>query len=331
MKSSILLVIVAFFVILCNAQSTPEAFLGMLPPVPSVDCNRKSSLQTEAMIVFQDQISSFKDAISEALKEEKQKNKNQKISGNFKNQAMAQSGLSENELNKLSDKNTSKSENDRLKDKAVKNQTGFSMNDMDKVKKMSKEDRMKWAMQNYNKVMQNEKSKSEETKPFQGQNVSIADLATEQQQLAENLQHHYSRLNKIKTDLETLAAEQKVVLDAKLKEINVTYRDVNDGEASTEGDMAKLKEKNNLIRKAKVEYCSKLTPQQIDYIITYENVLKENILPDLKRTEEIEHQIRQLTISQSEESCFARLRAIEDYSSALSKAFVYYLSVDKDE
>lgn len=331
MKSLIFPAIIFFFSIICNAQSTPEAFLGMLPKVPSIDCNRENSMQAEARIIFQDQIASVRDLLSDAIKNEKQKNKNAKMSVNMKNQAIANSGLSEKELNSLSDKNTDKNEKDRLIDKSVKSQTGFSMEEMQKLKNMSKEERKKWAMGNYDKVIQNEKSKSEENKSLEQPNFSMADLASEQQKLAENLQRHFSRLEKIKADVETAAVQQKIILDNKLKEIAKKYESVNDGENATKDDLEKLRQARILIREAKVEYCSKLTPLQIDYLINYESSLKSNILPDIKRTEEIEFQMSKITMANAEESCFQRLRAIENYSAALNKAFDFYLDVDKSE
>ncbi len=329
MKKNILLLLgLLLCVMYATAQSTPEAFLRMLPKVPTIDCNQKSSQQMEANLAFRTQITSTQDALSDAIKKEKQKNKNQQLSKNVKEQAAAQSGLSEEELKIASNKKTSKAEKDRLTSKSVENQTGFSMEQMQEVKRMSKEDRKKWAMENYGKVMENEQQKVKETRPSQAQNVSLPNLAQEQQRIAENLQYHYARIDKKKQDVELLAAQQQLILDRKLKEISARYKDVNDGEGSTKADMAKLQERDRLIRKAKVEFCSKLTPVQLDYLITYESVLKSNILPDLNRTEEIEYEIRKKTFSKAEKSIFEQLRAIEKYSGALNKAFDYYLPVD---
>ena len=314
-----------------HAQSTPEAFLGLLPKAPVIDCSRESSQQSEANQAFQNQITSVQDALSDAIKKEKQKNKNPKLSKNVKAQAAAQSGLSEDELKAAADRKTNRAEKERLTDKSGQSQTVFSMEEMQQVKKMSKADRQKWAMENYGKVTQNERQKADETKPYQAQSASMASLAAEQQRLAQNLQQHRTRLDKMKNELETTAQQQRVIMDSKIKAIEKKYKDVNDGEGATAEDMRKLRERNKLIRDAKIEYCSKLTPLQINYLTMYESVLKENILPDLKRTEEIAFQISKTTMAQAEETCFDRLRAVEDYAAALRKAYDFYLPVNKIE
>lgn len=331
MKRLTLASILMLIVMLVHAQSTPEAFLALLPAVPTIDCSTESSRQDEAIAAFQSQITATRDKLSERIRAEKPKNRNLQLSENVKGQALTQSGLSESELNKAANKKTPSAERDRLTDKSVQNQTGFSMEEMQQVKKMSKADRQKWAMENYGKVVQTEKQKAADTKPYQAQNAStMATLAAEQQQLSQNLQQHFNRLSKMKTDLETSAVQQQVILERKLKEIELQFRDVNDGEGSTKADMEKLRQKNRLMRQAKTEYCSKLTPLQITYLTAYESALKENILPDLKRTAEIECQMQNATTGKAEESNVGRLRAIQDYAGALSGAYKYYLSVNKD-
>lgn len=329
MKRIIHTVILFYFTMLCYAQSTPEAFLGLLPRVPTIDCGTESSRQTEAIMAFQSQINTTREKLSESIRAEKQKNKNPKLSENVKREASARSGLTESELERVSIKKSSSSEREQLTDKSVQNQTGFSMDEMQKVKSMSKSDRQKWAMENYGKVMQKEQQKAEDTKQYQSSNTSLGELGVEQQKLAVNLQHHREQLDRIKNDLETEASQQNVILENKIKEIKCKYENVNDGEGATAEDMRKIRERNKLIRDAKIEYCSKLTPLNINYINHYETTLKENILPDLKRLENINYQIQRKTYAKAELSCFDRLRAIEDYASALSKAFNFYMSVNK--
>ena len=315
----------------CHAQSTPEAFLGLLPAVPTIDCGIENSRQIEAIAAFQSQINATRDKLSEVIRAEKQKNKNLKLSANIKGQATAQSVLSESELNKVANRKIVSPENERLIDKTVQNQTGFSMDEMQKVKNLSKADRQKWAMENYGKVMKKEQQKAEETKPYQSQTSSMGKLAAEQQQLAMNLQSHYSRLDEMKKNIESKAEQQRIILDNKIKEIDRKYKNVNDGEGATAEDMRKLRERNKLIRDTKIDYCSKLTSLNVNYLVIYESTLKENILPDLKRQEDIEYQTRKMTMAGAERSCFDRLRAIEDYAGALSKAYDFYLPVTKAE
>lgn len=330
MKRIIYAAILIFFTMLCYAQSTPEAFLGLLPAVPTIDCGTESSRQTEAITAFQSQINTTREKLSEAIRVEKQKNKNTKLSERVKREASVQSGLTESELERVSNKKSSSSERERLTNKSVQNQTGFSMDEMQQVKSMSKADRQKWAMNNYGKVMEKEQQKAEDTKQYQTSNASLGELGAEQQKLAVNLRHHRERLDRMKNELETAASQQSVILENKIKEIKRKYENVNDGEGATAEDMRKLRERNKLIRDAKIEYCSKLTPLNINYLIHYEAALKENILPDLKRSEDINYQIQRQTYSKTELSCFDRLRAIEDYTSALSKAFNFYMSVNKE-
>lgn len=314
-----------------RAQSTPEAFLGLLPKSPTIDCNTESTRQNEASSAFRSQVNDVREKLTQAIRIENKKNKNQQLSKNLKAQAAAQSGLSEEELKTASDKKTAQSEKDRLVSKSVQSQTGFSMEEMQQVKKMSKADRQKWAMENFGKVTQKEQQKSEATEPYRATNGSMAKLAQEQQGIAESLQHYLNRLNEIKKALENTADEQRAVLKNKIAEIEKKYKNVNDGEGGTEEDAKKLREKNRLIRDAKIKFCSKLTPLNIDYIVNYESILKENILPDLKRQEDINYQIQKMSVEKAEKSSFDRLRAVEEYAVALSKAYDYYMSVDKIE
>lgn len=312
-----------------KAQSTPEAVLGLLPKAPTIDCNTESTRQNEAIAAYNSQLNEASDKIKEAIKKESAKNKNLQLSKNIKGQAVAQSGLSEEELKRASDKKTSQSEKDRLISKSVQSQTGFSMEEMQQVKKMSKADRQKWAMENFGKVTQKEQQKAEATEPHRTNNASMAKWAEEKQKIAQNLQYHYGRLEKTEQDLNTLAEQQKMILDNKLKQIGEKYKNVNDGENASKEDMRKIREKNRLVRAAKVEFCSKVTPREIDYLVNYESILKEYILPDLKRNEEIDYQISKQTFAKAEESSLERLQAIEKYASKLASAYDYYMSVDK--
>ncbi len=309
-------------------QSTPEAFLGLMPSIPTIDCGMESSRQVEAITAFQTQLNNTQDLLSQAIRDQNKKNKQQGSSADVKRQAASQSTLSEDELATVSDKNSSSSDKNRLVNQSVEGQTGFSMDEMQQVKKMSAADRQKWAMQNYGNAMQTQKSNSSASKSGQPAGGSLAELAAEQQSIAQNLQHHYARLSDMKQNIDNAAAEQQILLDNRLKAINQKYADVNDGEGSTSEDMRKLREKNKLIRDAKVEYCSKLTPLNTDYLVNYHNVLTGNILPDLKRQEDINHQLRNAALTHGEKSELERLRAVKKYGDALSSAFAYYLNVN---
>ena len=310
------------------SQSTPEAFLGLLPPIPAIDCKVASSQQSQAIEAFQHQISSVEEQLSEAISVEKQKNKKQAVSQYRKDNATAMSHLSEAELLRVTNKQTGQAEKNIFIGKSVQGQTGVSMEEMQKVKSMSKADRQKWANENFSQVMQAEQQTAAKTEPYTGQNASMVQLAEEQGKIAEALQHHKNRLEQIKSSYQITKEQARETLNSKLAQINNEYQDVNDGEGSTKQDVEMLRQKTEKIRKAKVEYCTKLTTLYIDYLQNHQNTLKENILPDLKRQEEIEYQIQKITYDTAQKNSFYRLSAIREYGNALRCAYENYISAD---
>ncbi len=330
MKRIFIISVSLFMGLWCFAQSTPEAFLAELPAVPSVKCGEVPSVQSERIQAFHTQIDGVKDKLKEALKKERLKNKNRQLSKSVKNKASELSGLSEDELEAVSDKNAKKSEKNKLIDKSVQSQTGFSMDEMQKLNTMSKADRQKWANENFGKVMQAQKNNPASTN-LKPQNNNMVEQAKQQTEIAQDLQYHQQRLTDMETDLQAKAEDAKQILNAKLKEIKLQFEGVNDGEGGTKIDIEKLKQKRRLENEAKLNYCHTLSPLNTNYIETYKNTLLEHLLPDLKQLEDIEYKLMKQTYETAEMTCFSRLRAVEDYITVLYRAYNYYIPVEKAE
>ena len=324
MKRLIIIGILLLLVHRGQGQSTPEAFLGLLPPIPSIDCGMDYSRQTVAIEAFQAQLNGTVELLSAAIRSGNNNSKNHDVPSNMKRQAKSQSGLSDEELTSVSADDTPNKEKDRIINKSVQSQTGFSMDEMQQVKKMTAEERKKWAMQNYGNVMNNASPQNNGAQSGSGSHNSMLALAQEQQKIALNLQNHYSRLTDMRQEIVDLAGSQLIIMNSEIKGVEQRYANVNDGEGASAEDMRKLHEKLKLVRDAKVGYCSKLTPLYINYLVSYNNILKEHILPDLKRQEEINLQLNPAV----QPNAVDRLKAVKKYAEALKSAFDYYLPVN---
>ena len=145
-QSYILTVIVFVCYLSTKAQSTPESFLSRLSAIPTVACAADTSVVnrfTDKIYQVKSDLKEVIDRIQSKTQADMEKNKNKIVSN-----AIGQSGLSENDVQKLQKSDGNEEQGRKAAEKVVSEQYGVSMQDLEKVGEMSDEEQEKWA-QNY--------------------------------------------------------------------------------------------------------------------------------------------------------------------------------------
>ena len=107
-----------------KAQSTPEAFLGQLPSVPTVNCaadRAEIDHFTDKIYKVKSDLKEFIDRIHADAQADMEKNKNKVVSN-----AIRQSGLNKSDVRKLQQSDGSEDEGQKAVEKVVSEQYGIS-------------------------------------------------------------------------------------------------------------------------------------------------------------------------------------------------------------
>lgn len=211
-----LLFISLFFIpTVINAQSTPEALLSQLPPVPNVDC----AVDRSEIDNFTDKVYQVKSDLREVIdrihadaQADMEKNKNKVVSN-----AIRQSGLNKSDVRKLQQSDGSEDEGQKAVEKVVSEQYGISMQDLEKVGEMSDAEQEKWAQQ-YAEQMKNQAMKNPQAAIKKGDKAKrLFELANEQKLLGERITERMNRIAQLFKQVELQDSIESEKLEKKLQ------------------------------------------------------------------------------------------------------------------
>ncbi|MGE5499333.1 MAG: hypothetical protein ACM3Q2_14730 [Syntrophothermus sp.] len=268
-----------------SAQSG-YSFLSRLPNLPSDAC----SMGKERKENFNKELNKFLKEIDEEI--ETMRRKVRKDAENLRpeiEKKMAEEyGLSGAEVQKLKNKKISKEEKKAIADRMMQEKTGISMDEIEKLKKMSKEGKKAWAQGYSTQQMANlsgnpDSNKTPEQMAMEKdlkRNKKLVELAKEQQEIMNRIQASDRKWANQWAELEKKDSVQKPILDSQTKPL---FDRLNALPGPSESEAAGI---TRTIRMFEAAYCVKMTP---DIISMLQEALSrlQIFMPDYDRLEEI--------------------------------------------
>jgi hypothetical protein len=265
-------------------------FYNRLPGLPGAVC----VADTTSRGIFTRQLSNVSKPLNELIL--KKKKEIQKEADNLKpemeKKIAKDSGLSDADIQKLKNKKVSKEEKKKIAEKMLQNKANISMEEIERLKKMSKEGKEAWAEAYSTEVMANMQSgdsvKTVEQIKIEKElekNSTLNELVKEQKLILDRI-HAVDK--KYANKMEELRKEdsfQTVILEEKLKPLREQLANypTGDQQKSIYQEMAEHY----------LTYCNKLSPMNINMIADAKNSLAP-LLPEYDRLEELNTEINKI-------------------------------------
>lgn len=248
MKTSLIFTFIIVQSILMLAQKQPESFILKIPDLPMSPC----TIDYEEREVFLSKLSELEDELRSEIEPRKEKieiaYKNSKPQ--FEKQVMQESGLSQSDIQKLKNKKLSKEEKKKIADKMIQEKTNMSLQEIENLKKMSKEGKEAWAEAYTTEQMATMEGKTDSLNIVNQKNMNLYELAKEQSELAQ-----------------LVAAEGQKFINKfyELDQLDSTASDLLVRRDSIMASMGKedgkeYENKVNEIRRLELSYCQTMTP-----------------------------------------------------------------------
>jgi len=331
MKKNLAVFLLIISVNFTNAQTMPEAFIGMLPNPPGGLCAEGENDARSAFIQkvgeihnqLQEEISRRKDEIENNVDRNKSK---------MQQNAMARTGVSPElmkQMMALEEKGKGatgdqakayKAQKKALADQMIQQSMNISMGEIENLKKMDKEGKKAWA-----EAYATEKKAEVMADPeaYKQKNVAAMKdfkLMEKQKQLADSLGAQVGKYMKQFQDLENDQSAQGILtqiteLEAKLNEEYKKENRPNDNA---------IKAYMNQIRGLQISYCNLQSPRYLEILAKYKNFIQASIEP-YYRLEKLTNQVNasQTGVELSKEPGMMGLQAINSYLGRLSEVYRY--------
>jgi len=331
MKTNLITCLLCFTLGFANAQTMPEAFIGMLPSPPGDVC---SEGENSGQSAFMQQVGDLNNKLSEEMSrrkdeiEEKMDNNKDKMMQN----AMARTGVSPQLMQQMmaiekaskgatgDQKKAYEAQKKALAGQMMQQSTNISMGEIENLKKMDKEGKKAWA-----EAYATEKKAEVMADPQAYQQKAAADmknykLAEKQRQLADSLGAQSMKYMKQFEELETSKESQNLLtqiseLDARLNE---EYRKEN-----RPNDDA-IKSLTDQIRDIQISYCNMQSPKYLDILSKFKSFTQASLTP-YYRLEKLTNQVTatQTGVEINTQPGLMGLQAIGSYLSKLSDVYRY--------
>jgi hypothetical protein len=299
-------------------QKDPQNYIARIPSTPENACSMTKD-QKSAYLLKADAL--YDELTSEIQKMRDDADKNAELlEDEVKSNYQKEYGLSDTDVKKLENDEMSEKEKEALVDKMMKQKgMDMTMEEMKKMKNMSKEERRAYADQKYKKEMSGMKGKTPDPQKTEEnkKNMDNVNLAQEQKMLFEKISADNQKLADKLTELnkkDTLARRE---MDAKCLPLRKKlYSEEEDVDI-----IAIMREINSY----EIKYCNELTPE-------FHGILKERLndlkkmMPDLKRLEEVNTALNK-AVMKTDKEIYApglmQLEAISDYLGLFKNLFKY--------
>jgi len=328
-------ILAAFLLILSvhfsNAQTMPEAFLGMLPSPPGNLCSEGEDDAKTAFIQkigevhdqLQEEISRRKDEIEAKMKVNEDK---------MKQNAMARTGISPELMQKMMalEKQSKGATGDQAKaykeqkkamaDQMIQQSMNISMGEIENLKKMDKAGKTAWA-----EAYATEKKAEVMADPKAYQQKAAADmkdyqLVQKQKQLADSLGAQSTKYMKQFQDLDN--DKNALALQTQIKELEKKLNEEYE-KANRPNDDA-IKSLTNLIRELQISYCNLQSPKYLEILSRYKTFMQASILP-YYRLEKLTNQVTatQTGVEMDMQPGLMGLQHVGTYLNRLSNVYQY--------
>ncbi|MDD2491665.1 MAG: hypothetical protein PHV12_05675 [Bacteroidales bacterium] len=268
-------------------QSTPEAFLAMLPSPPPASCTADTSIINK----FSREIDKFREAY-EAYAERSNK----------------QSEMTTEEQQKIASDQMAK--------------MGISSSELSKLENMSEAEQQKWAEDYAAKMM----AQSMTANPSQQrETASLISLNEKKLKIMDEVKSYSRPLEMEMKEIELRDTIESRALKARLQPIISQMREINLGEGSTRADAQRWESLSKQAYNQEVKFCEKMSPMWIDYIVKHLAYVKK-IIPMLREAQEIENKIGEIQMNKGDlikDVNAAGAAAVNGYASLLAESYKY--------
>lgn len=316
--SYLLLIILLSLSLIIIAQPTPETLLDRLPSVPSVACSGDTSVISR----FDKQIDEVKVTLNKVIDQLQAEVQGQVGMSQSKMiaDAVTRSGLNADDLKKLQQEGNEEELGSIAAEKAISEQYGLSLQDLEKLGEMSEADQEKWA-QNYAGNMMG-KAKTDPSAAKRNDTAEqLFELAKEQKALGDRITERMNRVALLLRNVEIQDSIESNKLDKKRQPLE---EQICSGICSP-AEIARSKAAEKQIYNLEIQFCDKMSPLLTDAISQYLTTLK-SLFPDYRKLSEVENEIARIQqlgeFTPIDLSCYA---AIDDYTDVLSIAYKYYV------
>jgi len=323
---NIFIAALCFFSVQVLAQ-TGEYFFDKLPTLPGAVCEVDTASKNEYMRRL-GIISREIEEIVSKKKKEVQKEAD-KLKPEMEKKVAQEYGLSGADVQKLKDKNLSKEEKKKIADKMLQDKANISMEEIERLKKMSKEGKEAWAEAYGTEVMANMPSgdsvKTEEQIKMEKElekNSKLNELVKEQQLLINKI----DAVNKIyenkMVEFRKEDSLQTFILNEELKPLRE--------QLSNYPTKDQQKSIYQLMAQHYITYCSLLSPKYINIIKDVKNSVGP-LLPDYNRLEEINTEINKIMFGAKDglnSPGLMQLGAVQGLVSIMAGAYSYTIPIE---
>lgn len=270
-------------------QSTAEAFMALLPPVPNVSC----TADTSVIAKFSKQIDVFSKAF---------RNYSEKLSQ--KGEEYQQDDADEMAAAALS-------------------KAGISMKEVEKLENMSEAEQEKWAKEYAEKMMAQSMSGNA------GKNSNaqkMTSLAQRQKALVDEMEVMKGVIASRAKDIEIADTLETRKLNKALAILAESVKDVTHGEGATAADARRWEAYTKACHSEQVKYCGNMSPLWINYVESHLSFTKK-MIPMLREVAQIEAEIFRLQFNKQppvvDNETYA-IKAVEDYSYILARSYDFW-------
>lgn len=318
-QSYILTVIVFVCYLSTKAQSTPESFLSRLSAIPTVACAADTSVVnrfTDKIYQVKSDLKEVIDRIQSKAQADMEKNKNKIVSN-----AIGQSGLSENDVQKLQKSDGNEEQGRKAAEKVVSEQYGVSMQDLEKVGEMSDEEQEKWAQNYASQQMQKAKQNPQAAIKKTEKSARLFELGKEEKAIGERITFAMEKVSGLFKNVETQDTIETRKLNEKIRPLE---KQLCSGICS-DAEIARSNAAEKQIYALKIKFCEKMSPMLIDAISQYLTTVK-TLFPDYRRLTEIQNEITTLQqIGELVPQDLYCIKAVDEYADVLSEAYKYWV------
>ena len=301
MKRALSITLFLFFWSIANAQVRPEAYIGMLPPVPGNVCSEDNSQEKDEFTAKLDEISEMlqneldrrsenNDADSEANKQKMmdQAVKQTGISPELIQQLMALEQQSEEATGE--EKEVYEAKKRAIADQMLQQSKNISMGELDNLKETDSAGQRAWAT---GYATESQAEVAADPKKYQDQNakeIQKYNLQKKYKQLKDSIDAQQNKYIKkfAEVDKDENGVKLLAQIDSARSKIYELYTEASKRETSPDQDQ--LAELKSEMVKAKKSYCALLTPKYIDALANYKSFSLSS-LSALNRLEELSNQV----------------------------------------
>jgi len=285
MKTLFTFSFILFLALSSFSQRTPESFLARMPAPPAEAC----TISKENRDNFSSKFGEVNEQLTEQIKTRKEEYA--KFAGNNKEKMLqnmaGQTGLSAAETAKLqSGGQLTEAEGMALANKMMGQKYNMSVGEAQKLGKMSETGQKAWAEGYGAEAVADAQANPDKYKRGQAKDKGMFELAAEQSKLASQIQAEEAKDQTQLAEFNSKVQIERKKLDEQLAPLEEEARTINDGEGSTEADVAHSYALNMKRYNLELKYCELMTPLYIDFLNRCLVSVKAN-LPARYRLQEV--------------------------------------------